>query len=242
MKTAPHFHAEAARRAGLARLARLTGRASLVAFALVVTAAAAALTWALSLPLADTPLSPDLVAVHESRADAALAGPRPRAQAAWRESQAGLALAPATASAWLRLAWLRHGQVGRLDPVALGYLGRSYDAAPIGPDVSAWRIRYLLENWPDLPAGLRQRALNELITTSRFRGPRARKLVEDIQNPAGRLAAQLATLAARAYDPPVAPPLVVTAPVAAPAPAVEAPPSAPQLRELGADSAAVAGP
>jgi len=175
-------------------------RGAVVVFALGVTALAGGLAWSLSAPLTPTPLAPQLLAVHESRAEAALAGTPPDVARARRQSLQVLALSPVAATAWLRLGYLRYLEVGKIDAVCANYIEKSYTSSPLGPDVTAWRMHFLFENWPSAPASLKARATEELIATSRFRAPRARAVTEQIHNPAGRFAAQMATAAARSYD------------------------------------------
>jgi len=135
-------------------------------------------------------ISPDLAPVHEMRADQALLAQYPQTIKADRESQAALAQAPAAANAWLRRAYVRQLGTRTLDAQALDYLDKSYQAAPLGPDVTRWRLRFIFEHWTEMTPALRIRAVGEMRNFARYHsgGP---DIVRAIHNPAGRWAAAL---------------------------------------------------
>lgn len=140
-------------------------------------------------PLAPTPLAPLLVSAHEARADALAATD---IDAALREAEAALALSPTAATSWLRIADLEARRNGALTPRAVQALERSYQTAPLGPDVTAWRLAFLFERWRELPPGLRRSALAEMTQWAGRKNSPAPALVQTLRDPAGRLAAQMA--------------------------------------------------
>lgn len=148
-------------------------------------------------PLAPTPTAPLLIGAQEARADALAATD---ATAAAKAVDAGLALAPTAATSWLRIADLEVRQAGQLTPRAVEALERSYDAAPLGPDVTAWRLTFLFERWGETTPNLRARALAEMHAWAGRKGSPAPAMVEGLRNPAGRLAAQMALEGARSPD------------------------------------------
>lgn len=147
-------------------------------------AAAASLSW----PAVNPAQAP--AARHELNAVAALGAASADYRTAETENQAVLDLAPLTATAWVRKAYIRRQQSDRLDGEALDALERSYLAAPLGPDITRWRLRFMFECWPEVTPSLRARAIAELETFSRFhKGSYA--LARSIHDPSGRLAATL---------------------------------------------------
>ncbi len=146
------------------------------------------LGFAVALARPDLDLGPasNLLAVHEARAEAALAAGD--LGAAEGSTQAALAEAPLTSHAWARQAVLAYRREGRLGPDTVAALERSYAVAPYGPDITAWRLGLLLEHWGELPPGLRAAALDELKVYAARRPGLARALAAEVENPAGRLA------------------------------------------------------
>src|SRR4051794_33497229 len=121
------------------RMARVTPRTlktTAIAVLAIAAAGGAAITTA-GLAWPDT-ISPDLAPVHEMRANEALSAQYPQTIRADRESQAALAQAPTAANAWLLRAYVRQLGTRTLDAQALDYLDKSYQAAPLGPDVTRW--------------------------------------------------------------------------------------------------------
>lgn len=145
-------------------------------------------------PLAPTPMAPLLIGAQEARADALAATD---ATAAAKTVEGGLALAPSAATSWLRIADLETRRANALTPRAIQALDRSYDAAPLGPDVTAWRLTFLFERWGETTPDLRARALAEMHAWAGRKGSPAPAMVEGLRNPAGRLAAQMALDTAR---------------------------------------------
>jgi hypothetical protein len=172
----------------MARMTPRTLKTTTIAVLAIAAAGGAAITTAgLAWPNA---ISPDLAPVHEMRADQALLAQYPQTIKADRESQAALAQAPAAGNAWLRRAYVRQLGTGTLDAQALDYLEKSYQAAPLGPDVTRWRLRFIFEHWPEMTPALRIRAVGEMRNFARYHsgGP---DIVRAIHNPAGRWAAAL---------------------------------------------------
>lgn len=159
------------------------------AFALGVLGLSGGLVLALAAPTLPSPLASSMVSVREARSDAAAAADLDKALA---EAQAALTLSPAAATAWLRVADLETRKAGGLTAAALEALDRSYEAAPLGPDVTTWRLTFLFERWRDLPAPLRQKAIAELGARARVRARDADEFPDTIRDPAGRLAARMA--------------------------------------------------
>lgn len=160
--------------------------------------ALAGATLGLSLALSAAVASPNLtllsalplVGPREACADRLARAGQPAASAA--ESRAALDASPAAASAWLRLAWLDSQGSAGLTPRARDAIERSYAVAPLGPDVSPWRLAFLLDRWRDLPPALRSQALAEM-RAMQGRQPEAFHIIAtSVHDPAGRLAAAMA--------------------------------------------------
>lgn len=180
----------AARRRQLARLKAIVPLG--VAGALGVITLAAGLGFATALARPDLDLGPasNLLAVHEARAEAALAAGD--LEVAGRHTDAAMAVAPLTSQAWARRAAIAYRREGRIGPETAAALERSYAVAPYGPDITAWRLGLVLEHWGELSPELRGAALDELrVFAARRLGP-ARTLRDQVSNPSGRLAATAA--------------------------------------------------
>lgn len=91
----------------------------------------------------------------------------------------------------LRRAYLEGLRAGPLNAAAIEALRRSYALEPLGPDASAWRLRFVFEHWTDLPHDLRDRARAELTTAFPRHGWAMRELPESIAEPRGRMVAML---------------------------------------------------
>lgn len=164
---------------------------------LAVATLATGLGFAVALARPDLDLGPasNLLAVHEARAEAALAAGD--LEAAEASTRAALAEAPLTSHAWARQAVLAYRREGRLGPDTVAALERSYAVAPYGPDITAWRLALLLEHWGELPPELRASALDELKVFATYRPGPAQALRDRVSLPAGRLAATAALRLAR---------------------------------------------
>lgn len=185
----------AARRRQLARLKAIVPLG--VAGALGVITLAAGLGFATALARPDLDLGPasNLLAVHEARAEAALAAGDLEGAAA--ATQRALGEAPMTSHAWARQAAIAYRREGRLGPDTVAALERSYAVAPYGPDITAWRLALLLEHWGELPPELRAAALEELKVCAAHRPGVLRRVADTVVSPSGRLAARMALSSAR---------------------------------------------
>lgn len=155
--------------------------------ALAVVTVAAGLT--LALPLTwpgDWPYSaPPLAAVSEARAVKAAAEPVDLAEMT-RQTRQTLAERPTDATAWARLAWIAAEQDDMT--AARDALDRSYFAAPYGPEITPWRLRFAFNEWGRLTPDLRRQALAELSMTAATRPRLVETVRPDIRDPAGRWA------------------------------------------------------
>ena len=160
--------------------------------ALGVLTVAAGVGFALALARPDLDLGPasNLLAVHEARAETALAAGD--LEAAEASTRAALAEAPLTSHVWARQALLAYRREGQLGPATVAALERSYAVAPYGPDITEWRLAFLLEHWGELPPQLRASALDELKVLATYRPGPAQALAGMVSDPSGRLAATAA--------------------------------------------------
>ncbi|GLK47091.1 hypothetical protein GCM10017620_00640 [Brevundimonas intermedia] len=150
---------------------------------------AASLTW----PAIPSPFG--LAAHHEKRANLALDTNKSTPltlERAGLENELTLAAAPATATAWLRAAYIRQQQQsGVLDAESLRYIETSYRVSPLGPGASPWRVLFVFENWNLVTPAIRAAAMTE-VRSFAAHDNNAHALVNTITNPAGRMAARLA--------------------------------------------------
>lgn len=146
-----------------------------------------------------------LAEAHDARAQQRLGKPAPEPadlKAADSESLTALAQSPADDSAWLALAYAETVRRGDPGGVALGWLQRSYDVAPFGPDTSLWRIRFALDHWQAMTPDLRREVLDEVNATWRPRRRELVAMVNAVRDPAGRLALALMIVHMRTEDAP----------------------------------------
>lgn len=136
-----------------------------------------------------SPFAPGLAVVNEARANAALRPGGDLAEAE-RESRWALEGAPADASSWARLAYAERRQSRNLTPDAQHALEMSYFVAPLGPDISRWRLRFMLDNWGALTPSLRQLTLRELRNFAHYH-PGSADLARRTRDPVARLAATM---------------------------------------------------
>jgi hypothetical protein len=132
---------------------------------------------------------PRLAAVSEARATRAATAtpvdlPEIRAQ-----TLAVLAERPLDSVAWARLAWIAAEQDDM--EAARDALDRSYVAAPYGPEVTAWRLRFALDLWGRLTPELRRQVLAELRMTAATRPAIVETVRDQVRDPAGRWALDL---------------------------------------------------
>lgn len=152
-------------------------------------AMAVPLTWPTTWPL-DLPPS---VAVSEARAVRATAAVPADLAEVRRQTLKTLAERPTDSTAWARLAWVA-AEEGDLEG-AREALDKSYVAAPYGPEITGWRLRFAFGMWGWLTPDLRRQALSELSMTAKTRPGVVRRVRADVVDPAGRWAIDL-TLAA----------------------------------------------
>ena len=120
----------------------------------------------------------------ELTADAAVRRGQPRDLSLALNDKA-IKASPMNAAAWLRVAYIRSGEAGPLDKTAVDAVRRSYSVAPFGPDVTAWRLKFLYGRWSSLPSDIRAYVIDEHKTYGR-------QVVIDssvLTDPSGRLAA-----------------------------------------------------
>ncbi len=135
---------------------------------------------------------PELAAVSEVRAEKAASVSPLDAEAVRSLTRRTLSRRPLEAAAWARLAWLasRKGdRAGMLDA-----LDRSYAAAPYGPDITEWRLRFAFDRWSALTPGLRRQAQSELLVAKRTRPAMAAQVQDLVTDPSGRMAMALTTV------------------------------------------------
>lgn len=115
----------------------------------------------------------------------------PALASALREVGRRSVAAPADAAPHLERAYLEALRPGPLDAAALGALRRSYALEPLGPDASAWRLRFIFDHWPAIPADLRRQARAELAAAFPRHGWALRELPQSVSEPTGRMVAVL---------------------------------------------------
>lgn len=105
-----------------------------------------------------------------------------------------LSLAPYNNNARLRLAFIDsklHG--GHVSKAGAEYIAQSYDLVPYDPSVSAWRIRFALENWQVLGIEARRATQAEVyaLGSGTAVSGKIRTSLKSVQSPIGRVPAQL---------------------------------------------------
>lgn len=105
-----------------------------------------------------------------------------------------LSLSPYNNNARLRLAFIDtklHGD--RLSADGAKYLAQSYDLAPYDPTLAAWRARFALEHWQELDLETRRAAQTEVraLGSKTAVSTKIRDQLQSVQNPIGRVPAQL---------------------------------------------------
>ncbi len=103
--------------------------------------------------------------------------------------------APADSGPLLRRAYLE--SLGG-KPFKAAAVRRSYALEPLGPDATAWRLRFVFEHWSDAPPDVRESALDELAAAFPRHGWAMRGLPDTIHDPTGRMAASLSFARLRA--------------------------------------------
>ena len=155
-----------------------------VALAVITVAAGLALALPLTWPDAWPHDAPPSAAVSEARA-AAAADPVDLAEMT-RQTRQTLAERPTDATAWARLAWIAAEQGDMA--AAREALDRSYVAAPYGPEITAWRLRFAFNQWGRSTPDLRPQFLARLAETAAARPRLVEAARPDARDPAGRWA------------------------------------------------------
>jgi O-antigen ligase len=103
-----------------------------------------------------------------------------------------LALSPASASGWLRLAYIVEQQ-GRKTAEISQMLERSYAVAPMDPETFDVRMRFAFENWTKLDAQTKNDVLEQVRNSWQVWRQRDQlnELLSQIRSPTGRLALYL---------------------------------------------------
>ena len=164
------------------------------ALGIVVFLSSALAWWEIEAPfgieLLFLPLSP----VYAYRAQSILASAQDKQDVLTAEdlTDRELALSPARADGWLRLAmigWIK-GQSG---PQVSAYLDRSYLVGPLDPQIFSSRTRFVFEHWNFITQSVREDALAEVRVgwQNWIENATIRKLASQTRNPAGRLAIRL---------------------------------------------------
>lgn len=142
---------------------------------------------------ASTPIG--FAETYDKRAYALLTGPASPAalDSAASEASKALALSPYSNSARLRLTYIDTVRRGSLGPVGTAHLAKSYDLVPLDHTVAAWRVRFALEHWKELPPEARTAVETEARAFARTGSQDAdvRAALGSIRSPEGRLAAAL---------------------------------------------------
>lgn len=170
------------------------GASAACAVAAVSLVASMAAAFALALPATDFSRAFGLAGSSEALADTLVrtaatdVGARDAAVAASRRT---LTQAPASATAWLRLAYLDSLSPAGLGPQGNRALTASYIAAPYGPDDTVWRLTFSLNHWRDLEKSNRELALAELRHFDQARPRLVRQVRSGVVDDVGMLALSL---------------------------------------------------
>jgi hypothetical protein len=97
---------------------------------------------------------------------------------------------PTNPDSWNAVSYVEFLKAGGMSPKAIEALDHSYAVSFFDRPGAVWRIGYALENWAALPPSLRQDVLTEARVALKdpVLGPRLRARLNDIRDPAGRLA------------------------------------------------------
>lgn len=132
---------------------------------------------------------PRLAAVSEARAARAATATPVDLTEVRAQTLAVLAERPLDSIAWARLSWIA-AEEGDIQG-ARDALDRSYVAAPYGPEVTAWRLRFAFDLWGQLTPDLRRQVLAELNMTAATRPSIVATVRDQVRDPAGRWALDL---------------------------------------------------
>lgn len=175
-----------------ARLFNGASAACLLAAASLTASTAAA--FALARPATDFSRTLGLAGSSEAVADTLIQAPatdeagRTAAAAASRHT---LSQAPASATAWLRLAYIDSLSPDGPGAIANRAIAASYVAAPFGPDDTPFRLQFALNHWQSLEIGNRELVLDEIRYVAQVRPELIRRTRAAVTNPVGMLALSL---------------------------------------------------
>lgn len=170
----------------------------LFALAVAVLSAAAALqvsTASGGRPLDLLPLAQS----HDAAASRLLSSDPAQARA---ETLRQLALQPASAPAWLRMAELDAQVHGKLTAQGLTWLGRSYEVGPFDPQVLQDRTRFAYDHWAELDEDMRQQTIAQVKLAWPIGGQRAQVVSASlaVKAPAGRMTLAMQLFSLRIAD------------------------------------------
>lgn len=164
---------------------------------LSIAGAAGALWWSTTLA-AGTAWTPQALA----RQSLMQIGSQPRSAANLRRAEAlsrqELEFGPYRPAVWCRLAYIAFLEAGRLDDAAVAAARQAYRFGPYDPDVSLWRVQFILDNWTAAPADLKEAALREVRAYYSVWDHRSEVelMAARVRDPTGRLAIELVLLRA----------------------------------------------
>lgn len=107
---------------------------------------------------------------------------------------------PADPTPWLTMAWAETAASGRLSPAANAALERSYDLAPYGPEVTMWRLAFVIDHWSTAGSAVRASALRELAAVYPQKGWEIEALAKTGRDPTGRMVAVMASRRLRSIE------------------------------------------
>lgn len=175
---------------------KLLAAGALAGFTLIP---ALGLAMAASFPDASVPVFTKAGVGAEARADAASRNGTPLPEAL-ATTKAELGAQPMDAAGWLRIAYLKSADGKPLDAESLDAIEKSYTVSPYGPGFASWRLRFLYEHWDQLTPDIRTDVTDEYTTITQALGSPIDPTT--LENPSGRLAAQLTQLKAKSATPP----------------------------------------
>jgi hypothetical protein len=160
-----------------------------MAAAVAVAASSAWLLTAMVFPESSVGRGAPLLAATEARALAALdAGNLEQSRIETRRS---LALTPYNAWAWCRLAYIEAQRTNEANPEVVRALRMSYRGAPLGPEVTRWRLTFIFDHWDQVTPDIRRNAMDEIMARGVLGHPLAEYVMRRTGNPAGILALEL---------------------------------------------------
>lgn len=117
---------------------------------------------------------------------------------AWAEAET--VRRPADPTPWLTMAWIQASTSTTLTPSANAALLRSYQLAPLGPEVTLWRLAFIFDHWSSASPAVRASALRELRVVYPQKGWDIEALARTAVDPTGRMIATLASKRLRTIE------------------------------------------